>query len=148
MQSNVQSKCETLIISFDPMVKSNISSSSKKQKRKVFEGFAYIQAGMNNTIVTITNPQGDVICWASSGVVGFKGSRKSTPFAARAAAAAAAKQSMTQGMQQVKVLVKGPGLGRETAIRGLQDAGLRVMLIRDITPLPHNGCRPPSKRRI
>ena len=89
-----------------------------------------------------------MISWASAGVVGFKGSRKASPFAARAAATAVAKQSMTQGMQQVKVLVKGPGLGRETAIRGLQEAGLRVMLIRDITPLPHNGCRPPSKRRI
>lgn len=130
------------------MVQSKSSTSSKKQKRKVFEGFAYIQAGMNNTIITITTPQGDVICWASAGVVGFKGSRKSTPFAAKAAATAAAKQSMTQGMQLVKVLVKGPGLGRETAIRGLQEAGLRVTLIRDITPLPHNGCRPPSKRRI
>ena len=130
------------------MVKSNTSTSSKKQKRKVFEGFAFIQASLNNTIITITNPKGDVISWASAGVVGFKGSRKASPFAARAAATAVAKQSMTQGMQQVKVLVKGPGLGRETAIRGLQEAGLRVMLIRDITPLPHNGCRPPSKRRI
>jgi small subunit ribosomal protein S11 len=133
---------------FDFMVKPNTSTSSKKQKRKVFEGFAFIQASLNNTIITITNPKGDVISWASAGVVGFKGSRKASPFAARAAATAVAKQSMTQGMQQVKVLVKGPGLGRETAIRGLQEAGLRVMLIRDITPLPHNGCRPPSKRRI
>ena len=130
------------------MVKPNTSTSSKKQKRKVFEGFAFIQASLNNTIITITNPKGDVISWASAGVVGFKGSRKASPFAARAAATAVAKQSMTQGMHQVKVLVKGPGLGRETAIRGLQEAGLRVMLIRDITPLPHNGCRPPSKRRI
>ena len=130
------------------MVKPNTSTSSKKQKRKVFEGFAFIQASLNNTIITITNPKGDVISWASAGVVGFKGSRKASPFAARAAATAVAKQSMTQGMQQVKVLVKGPGLGRETAIRGLQEAGLRVMLIRDITPLPHNGCRPPTKRRI
>jgi len=130
------------------MAKPNTSTSSKKQKRKVFEGFAFIQASLNNTIITITNPKGDVISWASAGVVGFKGSRKASPFAARAAATAVAKQSMTQGMQQVKVLVKGPGLGRETAIRGLQEAGLRVMLIRDITPLPHNGCRPPSKRRI
>jgi small subunit ribosomal protein S11 len=139
---------EIFIISFDSMIKSNTSTSSKKQKRKVFEGFAFIQASLNNTIITITNPKGDVISWASAGVVGFKGSRKASPFAARAAATAVAKQSMTQGMQQVKVLVKGPGLGRETAIRGLQEAGLRVMLIRDVTPLPHNGCRPPSKRRI
>lgn len=139
---------EIFIISFDSMVKANTSTSSKKQKRKVFEGFAFIQASLNNTIITITNPKGDVISWASAGVVGFKGSRKASPFAARAAATAVAKQSMTQGMQQVKVLVKGPGLGRETAIRGLQEAGLRVMLIRDVTPLPHNGCRPPSKRRI
>jgi len=139
---------KVFIIPFDSMVKSNTSTSSKKQKRKVFEGFAFIQASLNNTIITITNPKGDVISWASAGVVGFKGSRKASPFAARAAATAVAKQSMTQGMQQVKVLVKGPGLGRETAIRGLQEAGLRVMLIRDVTPLPHNGCRPPSKRRI
>lgn len=135
-------------ISFDSMVKSTTTSSTKKQKRRVFEGFAYIQASMNNTIVTMTHPQGDVLCWASAGVVGFKGSRKSTPFAARATAMAVAKQSMMQGMQEVKVFVKGPGLGRETAIRGLQDAGLRVTLIRDVTPLPHNGCRPPAKRRV
>jgi small subunit ribosomal protein S11 len=124
------------------------SASPKKQKRKVVDGFAYINAGMNNTIVTITHPNGDVLCWASAGVCGFKGSRKSTPFAAKATATAAAKQSMMQGMQRIKVLVQGPGLGRETAIRGLQEAGLRVTLIRDITPLPHNGCRPPAKRRV
>lgn len=130
------------------MAKLNSSTSPRKQKRKVLDGFAYIQAGMNNTIVTITNPNGDVVCWSSAGACGFKGSRKATPFAAKATATAAAKQSMLQGMQQVKVLVKGPGLGRETAIRGLQEAGLRVTLIRDITPLPHNGCRPPAKRRV
>lgn len=132
----------------DFMVKVTTSNALKKQKRKIFEGFAYIHAGMNNTIVTITNPKGDVLCWASAGVCGFKGSRKSTPFAAKATANAAAKQSMALGMQQVKVLVKGPGFGRETAIRGLQEAGLRLLVIRDITPLPHNGCRPPGKRRI
>lgn len=129
------------------MVKST-TTTSKKQKRKVYEGFAYIQATLNNTIITITNPKGDVLCWSSAGAAGFKGSRKETPFAAKAAATSAAKQSMALGMQVVKVLVKGPGLGRETAIRGLQEAGLRVTLIRDITPLPHNGCRPPAKRRI
>ena len=131
------------------MVKATSSNSLKKQKRKIFEVFAYIQAGMNNTIVTITSPEGDVLCWASAGVCGVKGSRKSTPFAAKATAVAAAKQSiMQQGMQQVHVLVKGPGPGRETAIRGLEEGGLRLLIIRDITPLPHNGCRPPAKRRI
>ena len=130
------------------MVKVTASNASKKQKRKVFEGFAYIQAGMNNTIVTITNLRGDVLCWSSAGVCGFKGSRKSTPFAAKITASTAAKQSMILGLQQVKVLVKGPGFGRETAIRGLYEAGLRITVIRDITPLPHNGCRPPAKRRI
>lgn len=128
------------------MVKSN--SPAKKQKRKFVQGFAYVHAGMNNTIVTITDPDGNVICWSSGGVVGFKGSRKSTPFAARVAATAAAKQSLALGMKEVKALVKGPGLGRETAVRGLQDAGLFVSVIRDITPLPHNGCRPPARRRI
>lgn len=128
------------------MIKSN--SPAKKQKRKIAQGFAYVHAGMNNTIITITDAEGDVICWSSGGVVGFKGSRKSTPFAARVAANAAGKQSMAQGMNEVKVLVKGPGLGRETAVRGLQDAGLYVSIIRDVTPLPHNGCRPPARRRI
>ena len=130
------------------MAKKIEKSAKKKFREKVSQGVAHIQSTFNNTIVTITNPQGDVLCWASAGVCGFKGSRKSTPFAAKATATTAAKQSMMQGMQQVKVLVQGPGLGRETAIRGLQEAGLQVTVIRDITPLPHNGCRPPAKRRI
>lgn len=120
----------------------------KKVKRKVPKGVVHIQASFNNTIVTITNLKGEVIAWSSSGSCGFKGARKGTPFAAKTAAESAAKQSLDQGMKEARVLVKGPGAGRETAIRGLQEAGLIVTLIRDITPIPHNGCRPPKKRRI
>jgi small subunit ribosomal protein S11 len=123
-------------------------SIPKKAKRKIPKGIVHIQATFNNTIVTITTLKGEVISWCSSGVCGFKGARKGTPFAAKTAATSAAKQSIAQGMRQAKVLVKGPGPGRETAIRGLQEAGLRVTVIRDITALPHNGCRPPKKRRI
>jgi len=130
------------------MVKSNTTSSAKKQKRKVFEGFAYIQAGMNNTIVTITNPQGDVLCWASAGVVGFKGSRKSTPYAAQVAAEDAAKKAVEHGMRTLEVQVTGPGAGRESALRALQAVGLTVTTIRDVTPIPHNGCRAPKRRRV
>lgn len=111
-------------------------------------GVVHIQATFNNTIVTITNFKGEVISWCSAGVCGFKGARKSTPFAARTAAANAAKESLSQGVKQATVVVKGPGRGRETAIRGLQEAGLRITLIRDITSIPHNGCRPPKKRRV
>lgn len=120
----------------------------KKTKKKVPRGVVHIQASFNNTIVTITNLKGEVIAWSSSGACGFKGARKGTPFAAKTAAELAARQSMDQGMREAKVFVKGPGAGRETAIRGLQEAGLYVTLIRDITPIPHNGCRPPKKRRI
>lgn len=123
-------------------------SVPKKSKKKVPRGVVHIQATFNNTIVTITNLKGEVIAWSSSGACGFKGARKGTPFAAKTAAELAAKQSIDQGMKEAKVLVKGPGAGRETAIRGLQEAGLTVTLIRDITPIPHNGCRPPKKRRI
>ena len=123
-------------------------SIPKKAKRKIPKGVVHIQATFNNTIITITTLKGEVISWCSSGVCGFKGARKGTPFAAKTAATSAAKQSIAQGMRQAKVLVKGPGPGRETAIRGLQEAGLRVTVIRDITSLPHNGCRPPKKRRI
>lgn len=123
-------------------------NSPKKVKKKVPKGIVHIQASFNNTIVTITNLQGDVIAWSSAGGCGFKGARKGTPFAAKTAAEVAAKQSIDQGMKEIKVLVKGPGAGRETAIRGLQEAGLFIKLIRDITPIPHNGCRPPKKRRI
>ena len=120
----------------------------KKIKRKVPKGVVHIQASFNNTIITITNLKGEVISWSSAGACGFKGARKGTPFAAKTAAEAAAKQSVDHGMKEAKVMVKGPGAGRETAIRGLQEAGIQVTLIRDITPIPHNGCRPPKKRRI
>lgn len=122
--------------------------SPKKVKRKVPKGIVQIQASFNNTIITITNFKGEVISWSSAGACGFKGARKGTPFAAKTAAEIAAKQSVDQGMKEVKVIIKGPGAGREPALRGLQEAGLLVTLIRDITPIPHNGCRPPKKRRI
>jgi small subunit ribosomal protein S11 len=122
--------------------------SPKKIKRKIPKGIVHIQATFNNTIITITNLKGEVIAWSSAGACGFKGARKGTPFAAKTAAEIAAKQSVDQGMKEAKVMVKGPGPGRETAIRGLQEAGLLISLIRDITPIPHNGCRPPKKRRI
>lgn len=130
------------------MAKQIRKSSLKKVKRKVPKGIVHIQASFNNTIVTITNLNGEVISWSSSGACGFKGARKGTPFAAKTAAEMAAKQSLDQGMKEAKVMVKGPGAGRETAIRGLQEAGLHVTLIRDVTSIPHNGCRPPKKRRI
>ena len=120
----------------------------KKIKRKVPKGVVHVQASFNNTIITITNLKGEVISWSSAGACGFKGARKGTPFAAKTAAETAAKQSLDQGMKQARVMVKGPGAGRETAIRGLQEAGLIITLIRDITSIPHNGCRPPKKRRI
>nr|YP_009105805.1 ribosomal protein S11 [Koliella corcontica]AIT94521.1 ribosomal protein S11 [Koliella corcontica] len=120
----------------------------KKIKRKIPKGIIHIQASFNNTIVTITNLKGEVVSWSSAGACGFKGARKSTAFAAKTAAENAAKLSLEQGMKEAKVMVKGPGLGRETAIRGLQEAGIEITLIRDITPIPHNGCRPPKKRRI
>lgn len=130
--------------------RSNKGSTNAPQKRirRSPNGVVHIQATFNNTIVTISNFQGDVISWCSAGVCGFKGARKKTQFAARTAATTAAKQSLAQGLKQAAVLVKGPGRGRETAIRGLQEAGLRITLIRDITPIPHNGCRPPKKRRV
>ena len=123
-------------------------TSPKKIKRKIPKGIVHIQASFNNTIITVTNTKGEVIAWSSAGACGFKGARKGTPFAAKTAAEMAAKQSVDQGMKEAKVMVKGPGPGRETAIRGLQEAGLLISLIRDITPIPHNGCRPPKKRRI
>ena len=109
---------------------------------------AHIKSTFNNTIVTITDPHGNALAWASAGNVGFKGSRKSTPFAAQMAAEAAAKEAMEQGMKEVDVMVKGPGAGREAAIRSLQAAGLEVNTILDVTPIPHNGCRPPKRRRV
>ncbi|MGB9867159.1 MAG: 30S ribosomal protein S11 [Bacillota bacterium] len=120
----------------------------KKERRLVERGIAHIKSTFNNTIVTITDTQGNVICWASAGKMGFKGSRKSTPFAAQMAAEAAAKSAIEHGMREVQVFVKGPGAGREAAIRSLQAAGLEVSVIKDVTPIPHNGCRPPKRRRV
>ncbi len=123
-------------------------SAKKKVKRNVPIGGVHIQSSFNNTIITITDPQGNVVSWASGGVVGFKGSRKSTPFAAQLAAENAAKKAIESGMKTVDVFVKGPGAGREAALRALQAAGLKVHLIKDVTPIPHNGCRPPKRRRV
>jgi small subunit ribosomal protein S11 len=120
----------------------------RKEKRSVPHGVAHIHATFNNTIVTITDVSGNVISWSSAGVRGFKGSRKSTPFAAQLAAEDAAKKAIEHGMRTVSVYVNGPGAGRESALRALQAAGFRVSLIRDITPIPHNGCRPPKRRRV
>ena len=121
---------------------------SKKEGRGVTHGIACIQATFNNTIVTITDTEGNVISWASSGGVGFKGSRKSTPFAAQMAAESAAQKAISQGLKEVRVFVKGPGAGREAAIRSLQAAGLEITAIKDVTPIPHNGCRPRKRRRV
>jgi small subunit ribosomal protein S11 len=123
-------------------------SGTKKQKRNVPNGMAYIQSTFNNSIVTIADQNGDVISWASAGSSGFKGAKKGTPFAAQTAAESAARRAVDQGMRQIEVMVSGPGAGRETAIRALQGAGLEITLIRDITPIPHNGCRPPKRRRV
>ena len=120
----------------------------KKAKRVVVDGLAHIHASFNNTIITITDLNGAVISWGSAGVAGFKGSRKSTPYAAAQSADGAAKRAMEHGMRQVEVYVKGPGAGREQAIRSLQAAGLEVTAITDVTPIPHNGCRPPKRRRV
>lgn len=120
----------------------------KKVLRQVTSGIAHIQASFNNTIVTITDKQGNAICWASSGSSGFHGSKKSTPFAAQIAAQNAAKKALDLGVKEVEVFIKGPGSGRESAIRSLQQAGLTVHAIKDVTPIPHNGCRPPKRRRV
>ena len=123
-------------------------TKKKKVKKNVPSGIAHIQATFNNTIVTITDPDGNVISWASAGTQGFKGSRKSTPFAAQVAAQDAARKAMEHGMRSIDVYVKGPGGGREAALRSLQAAGFKVHLIKDVTPIPHNGCRPPKRRRV
>lgn len=120
----------------------------RKDKKNVHHGHVHIQSTFNNTIVTISDIRGNTICWSSSGSSGFKGAKKGTPFAAQSAAEQAAKVAVEHGMKQVEVLVNGPGAGRETAIRALQTSGLEVTLIRDITPVPHNGCRPPKRRRV
>lgn len=122
--------------------------TKRRDRKNIESGIAHIRSTFNNTIVTITDPHGNAICWASAGNLGFKGSRKSTPFAAQMAAESAARAAMEHGMRTVEVLVKGPGAGREAAIRSLQAAGLEVSMIKDVTPIPHNGCRPPKRRRV
>jgi small subunit ribosomal protein S11 len=120
----------------------------KRERKSIPAGRAYIQSTFNNTIVTLTDPEGNVIAWGSSGTAGFKGSRKGTPYAAQLAARDAARRAMEHGLRQVEVYVKGPGSGREAAIRSLQSSGLYITGIRDVTPVPHNGCRPPKRRRV
>lgn len=123
-------------------------AKARKSKKNIASGMAFVQATFNNTIVTITDAQGNVVSWSSAGSKGFKGSRKSTPFAAQVAAQEAAEKASDHGMRSVGVLVKGPGAGREAAVRSLQSAGFRILYIRDVTPIPHNGCRPAKKRRV
>ena len=120
----------------------------RKERKNIEKGQAHIHSSFNNTIVTITDTQGNAISWASSGELGFKGSKKSTPFASQMAAETAAKAAMEHGLKSVEVFVKGPGSGRESAIRALQTAGLEISMIKDVTPIPHNGCRPPKRRRV
>jgi small subunit ribosomal protein S11 len=120
----------------------------RRERKNVAYGTAHIKSSFNNTIITITDQQGNTIAWASSGNVGFKGSRKSTPFAAQLAAETAARRAMEHGVRKVDVVVKGPGSGRETAIRTIQNTGIEVVGIKDVTPIPHNGCRPPKRRRV
>ena len=123
-------------------------SAKKKVKKNVQTGVAHIQSTFNNTIITITDVAGNALAWATAGQQGFKGSRKSTPFAAQVAAEECAKKAMEHGVRSVSVYVKGPGSGRESALRALQGAGIRITMIRDVTPIPHNGCRPPTRRRV
>jgi len=123
-------------------------NTGKKTKKTAANGVEHIQSTFNNTIVTISTATGETVSWASSGAIGFKGAKKGTPFAAQIAAEKASKEAVGQGMKKAEVIVNGPGAGRETAIRAIQAAGLEIVLIRDITPVPHNGCRPPKKRRI
>ncbi len=130
------------------MARAPSRSKKKKERKNIPVGVAHIKATFNNTLVTITDPGGNVLSWSSSGVQGFKGSRKGTPFAAQLAAQDAAKKAMEHGMRSVDVYVKGPGAGREAALRALQAAGLSINLIRDVSPIPHNGCRPPKRRRV
>lgn len=130
------------------MARKQTTRGKAKEKRQVPAGKAYVHATFNNTIVSISDPQGNVLCWSSAGNVGFKGSRKGTPFAAQLAAENCGKKALEHGMRKIDVFVCGPGSGRETAIRSLQATGLDVTSIRDVTPVPHNGCRPPKKRRV
>jgi small subunit ribosomal protein S11 len=124
------------------------TSATRKVKRTLSSAQVHVYASFNNTIVTVTDQQGNTVCWGSAGSSGFKGSRKSTPFAARLAAEQAIKSAMTMGIQEVDLIVKGPGPGRESAIRAIQSVGIKVRSISDVTPVPHNGCRPPKKRRV
>ncbi|MCE5285027.1 MAG: 30S ribosomal protein S11 [Pelosinus sp.] len=130
------------------MVAKKVVRPKRKERKNVEHGVAHIRSTFNNTIVTITDTKGNALSWASAGGLGFRGSRKSTPFAAQMAAETAAKAAMEHGLKQIEVFVKGPGAGREAAIRSLQAAGLEVNLIKDCTPVPHNGCRPPKRRRV
>ncbi len=130
------------------MTEKKRTRTRRREKKSIPAGKAYIQSTFNNTIITLTNPEGSVIAWASSGTAGFKGSRKGTPYAAQLAARDAARKAMVHGLRQVEVYVKGPGSGREAAIRSLQSSGLYITSIRDVTPVPHNGCRPPKRRRV
>ncbi|HNU94605.1 MAG TPA: 30S ribosomal protein S11 [Bacillota bacterium] len=120
----------------------------RRERKNIESGVAHIKSSFNNTLITITDPSGAVVSWSSSGAMGFKGSRKGTPFAAQQAADVAARAAMEHGMRSIEVLVKGPGGGREAAVRSLQSAGLEVSMIKDVTPIPHNGCRPPKRRRV
>ncbi len=120
----------------------------KKEKKNITNGVAHIQATFNNTIITITDPVGNVVAWSTAGAKGFKGSRKSTPFAAQVAAEDCARKAQEHGLRNIEVFVKGPGSGRESALRALQATGLNISFIRDVTPIPHNGCRPPKRRRV
>ena len=131
-----------------PPRRGNRINRRKKVKKNIERGIAHIQASFNNTIVTITDMQGNAISWASAGEMGFRGSKKSTPYAAQITAENAARQAIDEGLQTVEVNVKGPGSGRESAIRALQAAGLDITVLRDVTPIPHNGCRPPKRRRV
>ena len=131
-----------------PTSKPGARRPRRKERKNIAYGVAHIKSSFNNTIVSIADPEGNILAWASAGNVGFKGSRKSTPFAAQMAAEAAARRAMEHGMRKVDVFVKGPGSGRETAIRSLQATGLEVGTIQDVTPVPHNGCRPPKRRRV
>ncbi len=130
------------------MTQKRRTRARRRERKSIPSGKAYVQSTFNNTIVTLTDPQGQVIAWGSSGTAGFKGSRKGTPYAAQLAARDAARKAMEHGLRQVEVYVKGPGSGREAAIRSLQSSGLYISSITDVTPVPHNGCRPPKKRRV
>lgn len=130
------------------MGKGKKAGKKKKIKKNVIQGIAHIRSTFNNTVITITDMSGNAICWSSSGTMKFKGSRKGTPFAAQMAAQDAAQKAMDQGMKTIQVHVNGPGSGRESALRALQGAGFQITLIKDVTPIPHNGCRPPKRRRV